>query len=209
MFTPNYHFSTEQQSIRFQSAARQKQLLHTFQTHQIRRHSNTRISFEQPLKLWQRAEDRSVTFTFFAHINVDTSQHYEFDLVWFKKDATRRDPKTLVLTFYTHADERRDSTSGRPGLLDVFKRKKDDKTPENDQRLSPTSTHSRSSSSSSDHRALPNGERVVTPHQAYLNFRSLQIEFVDANGNEHPYLVAQYSQLCRYGQLLRTLPQPE
>jgi hypothetical protein len=175
MLTPFYFFKNEQQSLRFQCAARQRQLLHTFHTHHIGTKQGV-ISYKQQLKLWQKPDSPDVTFTFFAHVGgVDPIHHYEFDLLWFKQDA-KRNGKGLVLTFYTHSDER--SIDCRTGFLSAFHHRSSD----NNHRSRRTSAHSRSSSGSSNHRALPDGERVVVENTVYLHWRSLHIEFENDHG---------------------------
>jgi hypothetical protein len=181
MLTPFYYFKNEQQSVRFQSAARQRQLLHTFPINYIQTRDR-KISYGQQLKLWQKPDGSDVTFTFFAHMGgVDPRHHYEFDLLWFKQDA-KRNGKGLVLTFYTPNDERKKSVDGKAWSL--FKRHTStDNHHSNGHRPRRTSSHSRSSSASSNQRALPDGDRTVSPNSVYLNWRTLHIEFVNDHGS--------------------------
>lgn len=181
--TPNYYFANEQQSVRFQSAARQRQLLRTFATISIRTHSSRSFkSHGQQLKLWQKCGESTITFTFFAHRNVDPVHHFEFDLAWFKQDVSRFGSRGLVLTFHTR-EERRKSSDGNMGkMLTLFQRRSSASQTTAGDRNKSTSSHSRSSSSSSGHRALPDGDRVVTDNQVYLEWRSLHIEFANDDG---------------------------
>lgn len=174
--TPCYRFENEHQSARFQCAARQKQLLQTFITHRIKTH-DSEISWGQQLKVWQKPEDLTITFTIFAHKgDVDPKQHYELDLNWFKQDAKRNGEKGLTMTFYTPQDERRGSSDTPSKLRNIFQRRPSEihLATERNRRIS---THSRSSSASSNHRALPDGYRIVTPYKAFLEWRTLLVEF--------------------------------
>lgn len=187
MLTPFYYFTDEQQSVRFQCAARQRQLLQTFDTQQVKMHDGCVISFGQQLKMWQKPNEAAATFTFLAHMGgVEPRHHYEFDLLWFKQDVKSRGAKELILTFYTRSDERRKSNDGSGKFLSMFHRRPSASLSTShgasEKRSRRTSSHSRSSSGSSTHRVLPDGDRVVTPHQAYLGWKSLHIEFKNVDG---------------------------
>jgi hypothetical protein len=174
--TPYYCLENEQQSVRFQSAVRQKLLLQTFETHRIKTH-DSEISRGQQLKVWQKPGELTVTFTFFVHKgDVQPRQHYELDLNWFKQDAKRSGDKGLTMTFYTPKDERRGSNDNASKLRNMFQRRPSEHhlSTERSRRIS---AHSRSSSSSSSHRALPDGDRTVTPHKAFLDWKTLLVEF--------------------------------
>ncbi|KAJ4351875.1 uncharacterized protein N0V89_007219 [Didymosphaeria variabile] len=168
-FTPYYYFENEQQSVRFQCAARQKQLLQTFETHRIKTHDDE-ISHGQQLKVWQKPGELTISITFFVHKGeVEPKQHYELELKWFKQDIKRSGDKGLIMTFYTRKDERRGSSDNAGIIRNMFQRR-----PSENRRIS---IHSRSSSNSSNHRALPDGNRMVTPHKAFSDWRSLLVEF--------------------------------
>jgi hypothetical protein len=181
MRTPFYSFANEQQSVQFQSAARQRQLLQTFETFRIRTHSpHDFISYGMQLKVWQKPDEPTVTFTFFAFKGVDPVQHYEFDLLWFKQEVKRSGSRGLVLTFYTRNDERGDFVDGsKSKLLSMFQKGRSSSTGGRERR---TSSHSRSSSASSNQGMLPEGDRIVTQYKEFLHWRSLHIEFMSEDG---------------------------
>jgi len=181
MLTPYYSFSDEHQMMRFQCAARQKQLLHTFETIQIRTH-DTIVSSAQQLKIWQKPGEATMTFTFFAHMSVDSAHHYELDLVWFKHDVKRVGTKCLILTFYTQNDERRESNENHGKARGKWPRRLSFNHLSTESNTRRNSGGSRSSSSSSNSGLLPGGERVVTHNKVYRSWRSLHIEFAHEDG---------------------------
>ncbi|KAF2728898.1 subtilisin-like protein [Polyplosphaeria fusca] len=175
MLMPTYYFANEQQSVRFQCAARQKQLLRTFDKVYVRTNKDNPISSREQLKLWQKMDDSNVTFTFFAYMNVDPKHHYEFDLLWFREEI-KRSGKELTLTFNTFKDERKKSVDKGKSLFKSNRRSShDNNSPEHRNRRS--SSHSRSPSDSSSSQVIPGTDRIVTRSKVYLGWKCLHIEF--------------------------------
>ncbi|CAI6336118.1 unnamed protein product [Periconia digitata] len=179
MLIPRYYFSTEQQSVRFQCAARQRQLLQTFETDSIRAHGY--VSHGQQLKVWQKSNEPTVTFTFFAHRSVEPVAHYEFDLLWFRREVRCSGAKVLILTFYTRSDERSKSVDSGIGKLFSLWGGQSTNQMQSDGHSRRPSFNLRHPNSASRDFLLPGGERVVTENLTYLDWKRLHIEFMDEN----------------------------
>jgi hypothetical protein len=190
-FSPQYYFTTEQQSVRFQCAARQKQLLAVFGTTEIRKKSEPKqVSVGVQLKLWRSPDEQKTTFTFLAHMDgIDPKKHYEFNISWFKQEVQRlEDGRVLVLTFNTPREERRRSSAHQTNAAFPFFSKRKDKLkttkdpdsyPE-DSSPGRSSTTLESCASDSSH-TLPDGPREVT-QKGFLSWRELKISFLTCKG---------------------------
>lgn len=93
---PTYEFPSEEECVYFQSLARQRQLVKTFDIEDIE-NENGRLAHAQQLKVWRRPTegDDEITFSFFVHFD-ETQKHYEYHVDWFETNATMQNPQKLL-----------------------------------------------------------------------------------------------------------------